>query len=88
MVMKMDKSEFIKLLEKKTGYTNEECIKINEVLEDNFIIGKKNKEKIIEQLKSNINLNEDEASKLYETCMSIISSNLKDKIKHPFKGNE
>lgn len=44
----MNKSEFIKELSKQTSYNEERCNTINNIVEDTFIIGKKNKEKIIE----------------------------------------
>ena len=43
----MNKSELIKALSSKIGYSVEDTTRINDVLEENFIIGKKNKEKII-----------------------------------------
>lgn len=43
----MNKEKFIKELEKVTGLDNNKCVIINSILEDHFIIGKNNKEKII-----------------------------------------
>ena len=45
----MNKSEFIKELSKQTSYNEERCNTINNIVEDTFIIGKKNKEIIIEK---------------------------------------
>ena len=81
----MNKSEFIKELSKQTGYDEEKCIVINSIVEDTFIIGKKNKDKMIEKFEEQISLDENEANKLYETVISIIGSELKNKLKHPFK---
>ena len=47
----MNKEKFIEELSNKTGYSKENCTIINSVLEDNFLIGKKNKDKIITSLK-------------------------------------
>ena len=52
----MNKSEFIKELSKQTSYNEEWCNTINNIVEDTFIIGKKNKEKIIEKFEKQINL--------------------------------
>lgn len=41
----MDKNGFINELVKQTGYDEEKCNKINSIIEDIFIIGKKNKKK-------------------------------------------
>ena len=84
----MNKSEFIKELSKQTGYDEEKCIVINSIVEDTFIIGKKNKYKMIEKFEEQISLDENEANKLYETVISIIGSELKNKLKHPFKSQD
>lgn len=84
----MKKSEFIKELSKQTGYDEEKCIVINSIVEDTFIIGKKNKDKMIEKFEEQISLDENEANKLYETVISIIGSELKNKLKHPFKSQD
>lgn len=85
MVMKMNKRGFIEELVKKTGLTKDECIKINECLEDNFLIGKKNKEKTINLLIEKLNIDETKANELYNTASSIMKNAIKEKIKHPFK---
>ena len=86
--MKMNKSEFIKELSKQTGYDEEKCNLINSIIEDTFIIGKKNKEKMIEKFKSSLDLNENESEKLYETVMSIVGTEIKNKLKHPFRSQD
>lgn len=80
----MNKESFIKELECVTGLDNEKCIIINNILESNFIIGKKSKEKIISDIVSELELTEEEAEKIYEASMSILGSGLKEKIMHPF----
>ena len=59
MVMRMNKTDFIKELSNKTGYNEEKCLKINNIIEDTFLIGKKNKEKMINDFKSKLNIAED-----------------------------
>ena len=85
MVMRMNKTDFIKELSNKTGYNEDMCLQINNIIEDTFLIGKKNKEKMINDFKNKLNINEEEANKIYETAMNIISSEIKNKLKHPFK---
>lgn len=84
----MNKREFIKELSKQTGYSEEKCNTINNIVEDTFIIGKKNKDKLIEKFKEQINLDENEANELYETIRKIIGSEIKNKLKHPFKSQD
>lgn len=88
MVMKMNKSGFIKELSKETGYDENTCISINEIIETYFIFSKKNKEKIIQDLKTNVNLNEDDAENVYDISIKIIKQEIKNKLKHPFRSQD
>lgn len=88
MVMKMNNSKFIKELSKETGYNEEKCIMINSLLGNHFIFGKKNKEKIIQNLKLKINLCEDDAENIYDIAMKIIVTEIKNKLKHPFRSKD
>ena len=88
MVIEMNKSEVIKEISKQTGYAEEKCILINNIMEDTFIFGKKNKEKIITRFENELNLDESESNKLYETVMNILGSGIKDTLKHPFKSKD
>lgn len=80
----MNKTEFINELSKITGCTQEECVIINEVLESQFFISKKNKDKIIADLISRLSFDENKADEIYNASMQIITNNVKDKLKHPF----
>jgi len=84
MVMKMNKSKFIKRLKEETDYSEDRCVLVNDILENNFIIGRKNKQKIINDLILK-NFTEDEAENIYDISINIIMSEIKNKIKHPFK---
>jgi len=84
----MNKEGFIKELSKKTGLSEEKCIVINSIIEDTCLIGNKSKHKMIEGFKEKLNVTEEEAQKIYETAMELITTSMKEKIKHPFKGND
>lgn len=84
----MNKTGFIKELSKQTGYDEEKCILINSIIENHFIIGRKNKEKIIKELQIKAKLNEDDSENIYDISMKIITSEIKNKIKHPFKSQD
>ncbi len=84
----MNKNEFIKELEKVTGLDNNKCTIINNILESHFIIGRKNKEKIISDITSQLSVSNEEAENIYESAMSIIGNGIKDKLKHPFKSQD
>lgn len=81
----MNKTEFINALKEKTNLLEENCLVVNDILESHFLIGKNNKEKIIQDLIDRLNINELKANEIYNTSMSIISNELKYKLKHPFK---
>lgn len=80
----MNKNELIKALSSKIGYSVEDTTRINDVLEENFIIGKKNKEKIISRLMEVIKIDEVEANRIYNSFAELLKDGLIDKLKHPF----
>lgn len=84
----MNKEKFVSELGKVTGLDDNKCVIINSILEDNFIVGKKNKEKIISDIEKQLGMNKNDSEKIYESAMSIIGSGIKDKLKHPFKSQD
>ena len=88
MVTVMNKSGFIKELVNKTGFKEEKCILINDCLEEDFIIGKKNKEKTINLLMERLKISKEEADKIYNISSKIITTEIKNKIKHPFRSKD
>lgn len=84
----MNKTEFINTLKNKTDLTENESIIVNDVLENHFLTGKNNKEKIIDDLIDKLNINETKANEIYNTSMTIIKEELKYKLKHPFKSQD
>ncbi|MBO4245563.1 MAG: hypothetical protein J5892_02335 [Bacilli bacterium] len=81
----MNKRGFIAEVEKQTGYPHDKAIIISESLEDNFLFGKSNKCKTIIALMENLNVDEEEANRIYDITSSIIVNAIKTRIKHPFK---
>lgn len=88
MVIQMNKSGFIKELSNRTNYSIEECTKINEIIERNFIISKQSKDKIISSLISELNYSEEQADNIYNISVEIITKAIKEKIKHPFRSQD
>lgn len=80
----MNKKEVIKKLGEVTNLSEEKCIIINDILEEHFIIGKNNKEKIISDISEKLETTREESENIYELAMSIIGSGIKDKLKNPF----
>lgn len=84
----MNKTEFIKELSQETGYNEEKCILINNIIENYFIFGRKNKDKIIKDLQIRASLNEDDSENVYDISIKIITKEIKNKLKHPFKSQD
>ena len=84
----MNKKKFINKLKNELDLDLEKCIIINNILEDTFLIGKKNKEIMIDRFVSELNISIDDANNIYEKVMDIIKNAIKNKIKHPFKSND
>ena len=82
----------------KTGFINQIMVEanvdiatatiINDCMEENFILGKKNKEKTINSMIEKLNINEETADNYYNIASSIIAKNIKEKLKHPFKSQD
>ena len=79
----VNKTQFINELKNETQLSAEQCLIISDVLENNFIIGKKNKNKIIINLIEKLNINYEESENIYNISMKIISNKIKEKLKHP-----
>lgn len=88
MVMKMNKTQFISILSEKLNCDLDYSRKINDILEENPIFGRKNKEKITTEFINKLGVDTEEADRIYEIVSSIISTAIKDKIIHPFKKYE
>lgn len=88
MVMKMNKEKFVEKLSKELNYSLKQCTLINEILENNFIISRKSKDAIINELISQLDVDINEADNIYNASVSIITSEIKEKLKHPFKSQD
>ncbi|MBO5349669.1 MAG: hypothetical protein J6A89_07630 [Clostridia bacterium] len=59
-------------LKELTNRSDEEIVIIDEILNNHFVIGKNNKEKIIADFKEKLKITDDEADNLYNQCSEII----------------
>ncbi|MCX4366131.1 MAG: hypothetical protein OSJ70_10230 [Bacilli bacterium] len=84
----MNKKEFILKLAQELNYDENSCLIINEILESNFFISKKSKNKIIDELVGRLDVEIKEAKKIYDTAIKIINNELKYKFRHPFKSKD
>lgn len=81
----MNKEKYILTLKEELKCDYEYAGKICSILENNFLLGKKNREKIINEFISELNIYIDKANNIYDISISIIEKEIKNKIKHPFK---
>lgn len=72
MEMKMNKEEYIKVLIEKTNRSEEECTVLNQIIENHFIVGKNNKEKIINDIIQKLQVEYKEADELYNICIESV----------------
>ena len=85
MVIKMNKTKFIQTLKEKLNIDENTAVIINNILENNNIFGRKNKDKIINEIMNALKIDLEKAQDIYEKIMNIITSTIKNKIKHPFR---
>lgn len=88
MVMKMNKTMFLKELQEKTNLSEKDTLVVSEVLDEYFVFGKKNKDKIVSAIKEKLNITDTQADEIYNIAMSIITSNVKEKLRHPFRSQD
>lgn len=88
MVMKMNKTKFVMELSNQLSYSNDKCMIINDILENNFFISKKNKDNIVGKFIDKLSISKEEAMKIYDVAIGIIESEIKNKVKHPFKNHD
>lgn len=84
MIKKMNKETFINCLIKHTKYDEKTCGIINDILEKHFLVGRKNRKNIINDLKKSLSITEDAAITIYDISSKIIFDEIKNKLKHPF----
>ena len=88
MVKKMNKEKFINTLIEKLNVDKNTAVIINNIFENYFIIDKKNKDKIVNDLINDLKIDLEKAENIYEKVMEIITTTIKNKIKHPFKSQD
>lgn len=59
-------------LKELTNKSDDEVTIIDEILNNHFIVGRNNKQKIVEDFKEKLNLTDQEADSLYNQCSEII----------------
>ena len=81
----MNKTMFIKEISKRCNLSIEDATLVNSVLEDNFFLSKSKRCVIINGIMNTLKCDIDEATTIYEECVTIASEAVKNKLKHPFR---
>lgn len=81
MEEKLNKKGFIKALSEKLNYREDTCMMIHDILENNFFISRKSRDKIIQELVSRLEISEEEAINIYETAKAILNDEIQRQIK-------
>ncbi len=74
----MNKNSYIKKISEHLCCDIEYAIKIVNILDDNFFISKRSKDKIIKELISSLNIEEKSVILIYEEAIIIIKEELKN----------
>lgn len=85
MAKRINKKELSIILSEKINLDESNCKIVLDIFERHFFIDKKSKDNIIEDLIKELNISSEVAQNIYNETKSIISSTIKDRIKHPFK---
>lgn len=76
----MNRKELFEKLKKELKLDDEMVKKIGNIFDNNFIIGKNNKEKIIDELMDKVNIDKKTANKIYNKFVNVVESGIKNKI--------
>lgn len=84
MNIKMNKTEFIEELLGRLNYSKEQVTTINNILEKNFFISKRSKDKIISELVGTLDVSTEEANRIYDTARSLLKEEVDKNLKQTF----
>lgn len=80
----MNKINFINELKTRVQLTDEQAVTVNDIFENNFVIRKKNEEKIVAQITEALGVDEGRAKEIYDCGYDLIGRGIVGKLKHPF----
>ena len=80
----MNEEQVLAAIKEKTGLSDEQVDKVNEVIEEHFIIGQNNKEKIIAGIKEKLGFDDEKADGIYNAVMSVLGQGIMNRVKEMF----
>ncbi len=87
-VTKMNRTGFINQLAAVADITEEQAAQIDAIIEAHPIVGKDSKSVAVAEISETLGLGSEEAKKLSDTAYGLIKVNIKNKLLHPFGGND
>ena len=84
----MIKADFIKELTAKANITEEQAAQVNEILEAHHIIGRNSKLAVISEIAEKLGVDQARAEEISNEASALIAGGLKNKLLHPFGGND
>ena len=83
--MKNNKRAVLVDLKERLNCSEQDCIIINNIVEETSLFGRKNKEKMINGFMEQLDVTEARADEIYNTFMDIFKSRIKYRFRHPIK---
>lgn len=84
----MNEEQVLEAIKDRTGLSDDQVDMVNQVIEEHFIIGKNNREKIIAGIKEKLGFDDAKADEIYNAVMGILGNGIMDKVKEFFKKEE
>lgn len=84
----MNRKAFVETLEKRFSYSHEVVDSIVSILENYFIFKKSELELARCEMKEKLGLSEEESLEVMETIQFVLKSEIKKKIRHPFRNKK
>ena len=84
----MNKTGFIMQLADRLNITEEQAAQVDEIIEAHPIIGKNSKLAVVAEIKEKLNTDDETAKQISDTASELIASNIRNKLLHPFGGND
>lgn len=75
-------------LAEKLNITEEQAAQVDEIIETHPIIGKNSKLAVIAEIKEKLGTDDETAKQISDTASELIASNIRNKLLHPFGGND
>lgn len=84
----MNEEQVLAAIKEKTGLTDEQVDKVNEIIENTLVIGKNNKDKIIAGIKEKLGFDDEKAEGIYDAAMGVFAGGIANKVREMFGGED